>query len=190
MEPDAIEKFPHEGDGIEKFPKEGDGIVRRFFFTYDTSLHVGKMAQLCPESLFKGKGTLAHHRWQINQFGVPNVVKSSDDVVEGLIYSISSTDKSNLDKEYQVAQGRFQRQLLDVTYHEPRQKHTLQISSHVLRNKLGLNAVPVQPAAAWKEGTQLEALVYTSDFKTDGVVGQTLVVILDMLKASKQALTL
>ena len=40
------------------------------------------------------------------------------------------------------------------------------------------------------EGKQLEALVYTSDFKTDGVVGQTLVVILDMLKASSAALVL
>ena len=63
------------------------------------------MADRCPASLMIGKGKLDGYRWQINDRGVANIVKSARDFVEGLVYQIDAEDKRQLDRSEGLARG-------------------------------------------------------------------------------------
>lgn len=91
------------------------------YFAYGSNLHVTQMANRCPVSIFKGKGVLSGYRWQINERGVANVVRSSGDSVEGLIYLVNRKDERSLDRSEGVARGFYQKHLLTVTFEPHRQ---------------------------------------------------------------------
>ncbi|KAI8951759.1 hypothetical protein F4801DRAFT_261652 [Xylaria longipes] len=74
------------------------------------------MVNRCPASVFKGKAVLSGYRWQINDRGVANVVKSIDDSVEGLLYLVNPKDERSLDRSEGVAKGFYQKHLLTVTF--------------------------------------------------------------------------
>jgi gamma-glutamylcyclotransferase len=56
------------------------------------------MARRCPESKFVGLGILRGWKWFINNRRYANVVRSSDDIVYGLVYEISLSDEASLDR--------------------------------------------------------------------------------------------
>ena len=70
----------------------------RFYFAFGSNLHLGQMAKRCPESRYIGTAKLHDYRFQINQRGFANVLRSPGDCVEGLVYLLNLTDEARLDK--------------------------------------------------------------------------------------------
>ncbi|KAI1749937.1 hypothetical protein F4782DRAFT_533019 [Xylaria castorea] len=91
------------------------------YFAYGSNLHLTQMADRCPASVFKGKAVLSGYRWQINERGVANVVKSIDDYVEGLLYLVNPKDERSLDRSEGVAKNFYQKHLLAVAFEPHRQ---------------------------------------------------------------------
>jgi len=81
------------------------------YFAYGSNLHFQQMAKRCPESRYIGHAYLFEYRWQINQRGYANVVRSNGDVVEGLVFSLSKKDEERLDRNEGVS-----RRLYDKEY--------------------------------------------------------------------------
>ncbi|KAI0549359.1 hypothetical protein F4679DRAFT_547641 [Xylaria curta] len=100
------------------------------YFAYGSNLHLTQMANRCPASVFKGKAVLPGYRWQINQRGVANVVKSIDDYVEGLLYLVNPKDERSLDRSEGVAKGFYQKHILVVNF-EPHRQFENHLSSEV-----------------------------------------------------------
>lgn len=67
------------------------------------------MLKRCPDSRYEGIARLKGYRWIINSRGYANVVETSDDkdgdVVWGLVYSLSSSDEENLDRNEGVPEA-------------------------------------------------------------------------------------
>jgi len=103
------------------------------YFAYGSNLWIEQMAKRCPGSSFKGKGTLEGYRWQINQRGVANVVKAApSDSVEGLVFSVTTSDERTLDRNEGVAKKFYERQFLTITLEE-HPLHMNQKTSQVAR---------------------------------------------------------
>ncbi|KAI1740850.1 hypothetical protein F4680DRAFT_87392 [Xylaria scruposa] len=100
------------------------------YFAYGSNLHLTQMASRCPASVFKGKAVLSGYRWQINQRGVANVVKSIDDYIEGLLYLVNPKDERSLDRSEGVAKGFYQKHILVVNF-EPHRQFENHMSSEV-----------------------------------------------------------
>lgn len=94
----------------------------QFYFAYGSNLHLVQMASRCPDSKFVGRSVLPGYRWQINQRGVANVVKSPNDWVEGLLCQISANDTISLDRSEGVAQRCYEKIQLEVDF-EPHPKY-------------------------------------------------------------------
>lgn len=92
----------------------------RLYFAYGSTLSPDQMAHRCPDSIFLGKATLRGYRWQINERGVANVVQTprgrqrqrrrGGDLVEGLLYAVSTSDERALDRR----EGARRRERCDV----------------------------------------------------------------------------
>ncbi|KAI0506348.1 hypothetical protein F5B22DRAFT_450413 [Xylaria bambusicola] len=95
-----------------------------FYFAYGSNLHLTQMANRCPASIFKGKAVLSGYRWQINDRGVANVVRSPDDSVEGLLYLVNPKDERSLDRSEGVGKGFYQKHLLKVAFEPHRNFET------------------------------------------------------------------
>ncbi|KZL78836.1 AIG2 family protein [Colletotrichum tofieldiae] len=103
------------------------------YFAYGSNLYLGQMAQRCPESVFKGKATLPGYKWQINQRGVANVVKSTDgSSVEGLLFSIRPKEERALDLSEGVSKGFYHKYILRLNF-EPHAEFSGFKTSQVVR---------------------------------------------------------
>ena len=78
---------------------------RRLYFGYGSNLWMDQMARRCPESKLVGLGILKGWKWFINTRRYANIIRSSEDLVYGLVYEISPTDEANLDREEGVPQS-------------------------------------------------------------------------------------
>ena len=67
------------------------------YFAFGSNLHLGQMAERCPESRYVGMARLRGWRFHINNRRYANVVFSPDSCVEGLVYRLSATDEASLD---------------------------------------------------------------------------------------------
>lgn len=77
-----------------------------YYFAFGSNMHLAQMASRCSGSSFEGMATLLDYRWQINERGYANVIKSAkDDWVEGLVFLITEADKRALDGYEGVASG-------------------------------------------------------------------------------------
>ena len=70
----------------------------RLYFAFGSNLHLGQMAERCPESRYVGVARLYDWQFQINNRRYANVVRSRGSWVEGLVYRLSLTDEASLDK--------------------------------------------------------------------------------------------
>jgi gamma-glutamylcyclotransferase len=80
------------------------------YFGYGSNLWREQMSERCPNSTYIGIGRLSGYRWQINDRGYANIVEivpdsnlgsaavEYEDVVYGLIYTLTAQDESRLDK--------------------------------------------------------------------------------------------
>jgi len=63
-----------------------------------------------------GKGRMDGFRWQINERGVANIVESSRDYVEGLVYQIGAEDRKQLNRSEGVSRGFYSDESLLVQF--------------------------------------------------------------------------
>ncbi|XXG94151.1 hypothetical protein Hte_000403 [Hypoxylon texense] len=87
----------------------------KLYFAFGSNMRLQQMAERCPRSSLYARGRLCHYRWQINHRGVANIVKSGpEDVVEGLLFSITRRDEIALDRNEGVARGLYNKEYLRV----------------------------------------------------------------------------
>ena len=72
------------------------------------------MQDRCPDHRFIGGGVLNGYQWIISSRGYANVVRSTPDVVYGIVYEISDSDERQLDAYEGVSSGSYRRELLSV----------------------------------------------------------------------------
>lgn len=84
------------------------------YFAYGSNIHVSQMAQRCPHSLFVGTASLSGFRWQINERGVANIVRSPNDCVKGLVYLVDAEDERRLDRSEGVSSKCYQKRLAKI----------------------------------------------------------------------------
>ncbi|KAI1116790.1 hypothetical protein F5Y14DRAFT_33601 [Nemania sp. NC0429] len=155
-------------------PATEDGSL---YFAYGSNLHLTQMANRCPASIFKGKGVLSGYRWQINERGVANVVKSSGDSVEGLVYLVNRKDEKALDRSEGVARGFYQKHILTISF-EPHESFAGRQSFEVAQLIAQPDESSPSQAKAQEErdGTKtvnIKALVYVSEnYTSDGIIRQ------------------
>jgi hypothetical protein len=89
---------------------------RWYYFAYGSNMSLKQMAERCPSSLFMGKGRIYGYRWQINERGVANIVGSTTEFVEGLVYQIDAEDKRQLDRSEGVARGFYNDEHLPIEF--------------------------------------------------------------------------
>jgi len=89
----------------------------RYYFAFGSNMHIKQMAARCPESTLVARAVLQGYRWQINERGVANIVQSKPgepDIVEGILFSVSSKDERTLDRNEGVSKKFYERVLLTV----------------------------------------------------------------------------
>lgn len=74
------------------------------------------MEKRCPRSKKVGVARLRGYRWIINSRGFANVVTSTEDEVEGVLFEISATDEVSLDRYEGVKSGCYYKADLPVVY--------------------------------------------------------------------------
>ena len=148
--------------------------MARPYFAYGSNLHVAQMAQRCPDSVFLGKATLPGYRWQINQRGVANVVKSPRHHVEGLVFLVNPTDESALDRSEGVSSSLYLKKRLTIDFE--RHASYANVRSWELAERLAqsptLERSSTRPRSRVADNSErMEALVYVSDkFNIDGCI--------------------
>jgi len=85
-----------------------------FYFAYGSNMWLERMKKRCPDHTIVGTGMLTGYRWIISSRGYANIVKSTSDVVYGVVYEISSPDERNLDVCEGVARGAYRKEWLSV----------------------------------------------------------------------------
>jgi gamma-glutamylcyclotransferase len=76
-----------------------------FYFAYGSNMWDRQMGMRCPESKKLGIARLSGYRWIITTRGYANVVESTHDEVQGVLFEISDSDEVSLDKYEGVASG-------------------------------------------------------------------------------------
>lgn len=107
-------------ESVGKLTKElPDGIS---YFAYGSNLSLKQMNKRCPNSVKIGKGILKNYKWIISSRGYANIVESSSDFVEGVVYRITKHDEDTLDKKEGVKLGCYKKKtmviLMDNYEHE------------------------------------------------------------------------
>ncbi|KAL2076225.1 hypothetical protein VTL71DRAFT_1168 [Oculimacula yallundae] len=89
---------------------------REFYFAFGSNMHLEQMATRCPDSVIVAISYLKFHRWQINQRGVANVVRSSSpsDEVAGIVFQVSERDIQTLDRNEGISKGFYEKEFLEV----------------------------------------------------------------------------
>jgi len=72
------------------------------------------MQDRCPDHQFMGGGVLKGYRWIISARGYANIIRSSLDVVYGVVYEIFGADEQELDDYEGVSGGSYRKELLSV----------------------------------------------------------------------------
>jgi gamma-glutamylcyclotransferase (GGCT)/AIG2-like uncharacterized protein YtfP len=88
----------------------------KLYFAYGSNMWESQMNMRCPESKKLGIAQLSGYRWIISARGYANVVKSEDDYVLGVLYEISTSDESSLDRYEGVSAGFYTRAMLRVVH--------------------------------------------------------------------------
>jgi hypothetical protein len=88
---------------------------KRYYFAFGSNMHLDQMSTRCPGSIYEGTAVLHGWRWQINSRGVANIVQQhqpTNEVVEGLVFSVTEDNERALDRYEGVKRGLYER--LDV----------------------------------------------------------------------------
>lgn len=83
-------------------------------FAYGSNMWVKQMKHRCPNYRIIGRGVLKGYRWIISTRGFANIVKSSTDVVHGVVYEISGSDERMLDRYEGVRSGSYRKEFMNI----------------------------------------------------------------------------
>jgi cation transport regulator ChaC len=84
------------------------------YFAYGSNIWKKQMHDRCPNHRYVGYAILKGYRWIISARGYANIIKSSPDVVHGVVYEISDSDETSLDTHEGVNGGSYQKEWLIV----------------------------------------------------------------------------
>ncbi|XDG01386.1 hypothetical protein ABKA04_001001 [Annulohypoxylon sp. FPYF3050] len=85
------------------------------YFAFGSNMRLQQMVERCPESSLYSIGKLRGYRWQINQRGVANIIKSTpEDVIEGILFYVTKKNIATLDRNEGVRSGFYSREYLEV----------------------------------------------------------------------------
>ncbi|MBI3039282.1 gamma-glutamylcyclotransferase [bacterium] len=96
----------------------------KYYFAYGSNMWETQIIKRCPDSRKIGIARLSGYRWIISSRGFANVVISNKDAVEGILYEISASDESTLDKCEGVDSGGYGKAMLCVI-HKGKEKKAL-----------------------------------------------------------------
>ncbi|MDI6764062.1 MAG: gamma-glutamylcyclotransferase [Thermodesulfobacteriota bacterium] len=125
----------------------------KLYFAYGSNLWLQQMRERCPNHKIVGNGILKGYRWIISKRGYANIVKSSQDEVQGIVYEISDSDESTLDIKEGVQNGAYRKETITVEVDgqslkclvyvdpvehegEPKQEYIDRINKGILDSKL------------------------------------------------------
>lgn len=77
----------------------------RYYFAYGSNLWVAQMDDRCPGNRKIGGGFLRGYRWIINSHGYATIVAAAQEVVYGVVYTLTIEDERSLDEYEEVAAG-------------------------------------------------------------------------------------
>ena len=81
----------------------------RFYFAYGSNLWRAQMNSRCPGHTRISHGVLHGYRWIINSHGYATVVAAENELVHGVVYTLSAMDEQSLDAYEEVASGLYQK---------------------------------------------------------------------------------
>ncbi|KAI0901623.1 hypothetical protein F4806DRAFT_443908 [Annulohypoxylon nitens] len=85
------------------------------YFAFGSNMRLQQMVERCPESSLYSIGKLRGYRWQINQRGVANIIKSTpEDIIEGILFYVTKKNIATLDRNEGVKSGFYSREYLEV----------------------------------------------------------------------------
>lgn len=106
-----IKEDSNFGIGFEGFV---NGLLGKFYFAYGSNLWRKQMQDRCPEHRLIGNGILKGYRWIISTRGYANIVRSTLDEVQGIVYEISESDENNLDRYEGIQTGDYRKEMLMI----------------------------------------------------------------------------
>lgn len=74
-----------------------DSTVPTLYFAYGSNLWLNQMRRRCPRNTYVGTARLSEWKWIINTAGYANVIPSQDNIVYGMIYTLTTDDETKLD---------------------------------------------------------------------------------------------
>lgn len=136
-------------------------------------MHISQMAARCPSSVFLGRAILRGFRFQINERGVANVLQSDADFVEGLMFSVSSTDKKRLDRNEGVNKGFYEGRHLPMRLWELEQPINTVDLARMMSDRGTRSEILDHFAHMPTQELRIEALIYvSSQYCNDGYIRQ------------------
>jgi len=90
----------------------------KYYFAYGSNMASTQMLQRCPGCRKIGRAQLQGYRWIISTRGFANIIRSENEVVEGVLYAISTADEAALDEYEGVAQGCYYKDTLAIRLEE------------------------------------------------------------------------
>lgn len=88
----------------------------KLHFGYGSNMWDAQMRKRCPQSKKVGVARLRSYRWIISTRGYANVVASTADEVEGVLFELSQSDEDSLDRYEGVASGSYRKVDLPVLH--------------------------------------------------------------------------
>lgn len=96
----------------------------KYYFAYGSNMCEAQMNKRCPENRKIGIARLTGYKWIISARGYANILRSNKDEVEGVLYAISESDESSLDRYEGVSSGCYNKAMLRII-HEGVEKEAL-----------------------------------------------------------------
>ena len=120
-------------------------IRRKLYFAYGSNLWLEQMVRRCPESKLVGLGVLRGWKWAINTRRYANVVRSSEDLVYGLVYELSPSDEARLDQKEGVPRD-YTKEMMEIELQE-----SVSGKKSVVQTLVYVDEKRVKEGAPWEE---------------------------------------
>ncbi len=72
-------------------------VEGRLYFAYGSNMDESQMAHRCPTAQLVGKARLSGYKFIINDRGVASIIRSADNFVDGILWSVFPVDEESLD---------------------------------------------------------------------------------------------
>jgi hypothetical protein len=73
-------------------------VEGRLYFAYGSNMDESQMAHRCPTAQLVGKARLSGYKFIINDRGVASIIRSADNFVDGILWSVFPDDEEALDR--------------------------------------------------------------------------------------------